>query len=211
VSRVPPLDLGSVLAPGRREGDEEALTSWLARRPLAVEIGFGRPHFLCELAEQRPDLSLLGFETERRWCRAAAARADRQGVRNLRVIEGDARDYTPRYFPAECVDAYFVLFPDPWWKKRHHKRRVFRPDFVGILHQTLAPGGVLWCKTDVGAYGDLIESQIRAHGGFELGRALASPGLFGSDLPHSHREKKCAEFGIPVFEYQFHKPRSPTR
>jgi tRNA (guanine-N7-)-methyltransferase len=128
----------------------------------------------------------------------------RLGLDNVRVIEGDARAYIERFVHSDSVDAYHVLFPDPWWKKRHHKRRLFRPDFVAELHRTLAAGGMLVVKTDVEAYADLIDEELHAHAGFSLaGTAGDDPEL--AALPLSHREKKCAEFAIPVFQFRFSK------
>lgn len=203
-SRVPPLDLQHVLAPLRRPADQKRLDAFLDGAPVQLEIGFGRAHHICALAEQVPGHHVLGFETKRPWCRGAARRAERLELGNVRVIEGDARPYLRRLLPDGCLETVHVLFPDPWWKRRHHKRRLFSMDFLATIHRLLVPGGSLVTKTDVGPYADLIEGALGAHGGFRLeGTTPLDPVL--AALPSSHREKKCRELGIPVFQYRYLK------
>ncbi len=204
-SKVPPVDHAFVLAPFRRPGDDAELASLIEGRPLHVEIGFGRPHHLCDLAASHPEATVLGFEIKRRWCRDAARRSVSEGLTNLRVIEGDARAYIERFFEADSVDAYHVLFPDPWWKRRHHKRRVFRADFLEVMHRTLAPGGYLIARTDVPAYADFIDELLLAHPGFELELTPPFDDPIFEALPRSHREKKCLGLGIPVTRFRFNK------
>jgi len=207
-SRLPPIDSPFVLAPMKRPEDEARLRAFLEGRPVFCEIGFGRPHHLCDLAAARPELHVLGFEIRRRWCRAAAGRSEREGLDNVRVIHGDALSYIARYIPDASMDAYGVFFPDPWWKKRHHKRRVFRRVFMDELARTLAPGGALYVKTDVPAYADLIEDQLLAHPAFELAATRPDDPELAA-LPLSHREKKCAEHGIPVSMFRFTRKEQP--
>ena len=198
-SRIPPLEFAGVLAPRRRGGDDERFATFVAHRPLHIEIGFGRPHHLAELAAMYPDAHVLGFEVRRRWCRDAARRAAREGLSNVRVVEGDVRTLFDA-LPLGGVAAFHVLFPDPWWKKRHHKRRIFQPPTVTALHDLLVPGGWLVTKTDVPAYADLIEEVVLDHGGF-----VRTPTAPLAELPLSHREKKCRDLGIPVTWLRFVK------
>lgn len=201
-TRVPPLTLAHVLAPYRRPGDDAAFEAFVATAPLHVEIGFGRPHFLCELAAQRPDAAVLGFEIKRRWVSVAARRAAREGLANLRVVEGDARPYLERLVPRASVAGFYILFPDPWWKKRHHKRRLFQPSFVELLGDLARDGGELIVRTDVDAYADLIFEEVPDVGGWRLASSdAADPAQLA--LPRSHREKKCQELGIPAFHFRF--------
>ena len=201
-AKVPPLDLPHVLAPFRRPTDREPFLAFVGHRPLHIEIGFGRPHHLAELAAQKPDAHVLGFEIRRAWVRAADKRAQREQLMNLRVVEGDARPYIEQLVAPASVDAFYILFPDPWWKKRHHKRRVFQPAFVDTLGERLVPGGELVVKTDVEAYADLIAEQLLELPGWTLaGTSYADPVL--GALPRSHREKKCHELGIPTNSFRF--------
>jgi tRNA (guanine-N7-)-methyltransferase len=202
-ARVPPLDHPFVLAPYRKDGDEERTREFLAHRPLHIEIGFGRPHYLVELAKLHPDAHVLGFEIKRDWVRAAANRAERDGVANVRVIEGDARPHLERLVEPGSVDGLHVLFPDPWWKKRHHKRRVFTADFTALLARLIAPGGDLVTKTDVPAYVDQMIEECLAQGLELAGQGSADPLL--AALPRSHREKKCLELAVPFHMLRFRR------
>jgi len=204
-SKVPPLEHDYVFAPFRRPDDEPLLRAFLDHRPLHVEIGFGRPHHICDLAAAQPDARVVGFEIKRRFCHDAARRATREGMTNLRVIEGDARAYLTRFFTKGSVDAIHVLFPDPWWKRRHHKRRVFQPDFLDVMYGLLAPDGHLIARTDVPAYADYIDELLHDHPGFELEPTPPFEDPVFETLPRSHREKKCLELGIPFTRFRFNK------
>ncbi len=204
-SKVPPVDLPHVLAPHRRPADEAPFAAFLeADRPLHVEIGFGRAHHLCGLAAARPDEAVLGFETRREWVRNAAGQAQRKGLDNLRVVEGDARPYLEDLLPDGRLATLHVLFPDPWWKRRHHKRRIFQASFLDTAWRLLAPGGSVFAKTDVPAYADAIEALFDRHPGFSLAATSLDDPLLQS-LPPSHREKKCRELGISAFPFRYVK------
>ncbi len=206
-SRVPPVASPHVLAPFRRDGDDARLAALVARGGVHLEIGFGRAHHLADLARAFPGAPVLGFETRRAWCRMAARRAEREGLEHLFVIEGDARPYLTDHIPKGSLAACYILFPDPWWKKRHHKRRLFVPEFVALIHSLLAPGGALIAKTDVPTYADLIESTVLEHPGFALAGTTADDAVLAA-LPRSHREKKCIELGIPYSAFRFVKEPS---
>jgi len=206
-ARVPPIDHPLVLAPYRTAGHDDTFRSFVAHHPLHIEIGFGRPHYLLDLAKANPDAHVVGFEIKRDWVRVAAERAARDGITNIRVIEGDARPHLERLVADGTVDAFHVLFPDPWWKKRHHKRRVFTPDFTALLTRLLTPAGRLYAKTDVPAYVDqMIESALEA--GLELAaQGSIDPEL--ANLPRSHREKKCLDLGVPFHMLRFTRTNAP--
>ena len=199
-SKVDPLELEYVLAPYRREGDAERVTQFRSQRPFHVEIGFGRPHYISEFAAAHPERRILGFEVKRRWCRMAAKRAKREEMTNVRVVEGDARAYMEEWKENESVDGFHILFPDPWWKKRHHKRRLFNEEFVELLYRLLVPSGDIVFRTDVGPYADQVVEIMASHGGFRWEHEHVE-----ESAPRSHREKKCASVEIPVSSYRFIK------
>jgi tRNA (guanine-N7-)-methyltransferase len=203
-SRHPPLDHAQVLAPLRRPETREAFLAHVAGAGLQVEIGFARAHHMRALAQALPDSPILGFEIKRSWCAAVARRAEREGLSNIRVVEGDARPYLETLLGPASVSTFHVLFPDPWWKRKHHKRRLFEDGLIARLHDLLEEGGSLVAKTDVPAYADLMEATMAAHGGWRVEGVSNDDPVLGA-LPRSHRESRCRQLGIPVFAFRFVK------
>lgn len=201
MARVPPLEHAFILAPFRRAGDDDAFRAFATHRPLHIEIGFGRPHYILDLAAANPDAHIIGFEIRRQWVRAAAERAARLGLTNVRVIEGDARPHLEALVPPGSVDGIHVLFPDPWWKKKHHKKRVFNTDFSALMASTISRDGAIFVKTDVEAYGELLVEELTATGLTLAGSGTDDPQL--AALPQSHREKKCLDFQVPIHLFRF--------
>ena len=206
-SKIPPVESPMVFAPFRRPEDRAPFLEFVGRAGLQVEIGFGRGHHLRTLAQQSPSTPVLGFETKRQWCRKLARAATRLKLANARVVEGDARAFLSQLVPNESVSVFHVLFPDPWWKKKHHKRRLFSLPFLQLLHDKLSPGGHLIAKTDVPAYADFVEAQLTNFKGFEL-KGVNSADQILSGVPKSHREKKCRQYTIPVYSYRYEKRSS---
>src|SRR5947209_7024938 len=120
--------------------------------PLELEIGPGRGAFALDHAARHPELDLVVIETRRSDCELIRGRAAKRGIRNLMVLHGDAKLLVPRLFPAGSLSAVHVQFPDPWWKRRHHKRRMVDVDFAARMRSVLAPGGAVDFRTDVPAY-----------------------------------------------------------
>jgi tRNA (guanine-N7-)-methyltransferase len=157
------IDLsGILLDPAAYPGD--ALLSWTALfgndRPVEIEIGSGKGLYLAGAAAERTGHSFLGIEISRKYARLAAERAAKRGVRNVRVWPGDARALVARRIPEAGVQAIHVYFPDPWWKKRHKKRRVFTGELVEGIDRVLEPGGELHVATDVEEYFGMIRDLV---------------------------------------------------
>ena len=121
-------------------------------RPLEVEVGSGKGLFLTDAARQAPDLSFLGIEIAPKYARFIAARLVRHGVTNARIIAGNANCFFRDYLLDNQLAAVHVYFPDPWWKKRHHKRRIMNEVFLYDVSRVLCPGGRLHFWTDVEDY-----------------------------------------------------------
>jgi len=113
---------------------------------IEIEIGPGDGRFLYEAARARPEVLFVGLETRA----GSVARARRRALpENARVLHLDARFVVESIVADESIDAYHVYFPDPWWKKRHAKRRLFTPAFADAIARTLRRGGALYLVTDV--------------------------------------------------------------
>lgn len=120
--------------------------------PLEVEVGSGKGLFMSTEPLQRPDRNFLGIEIARKYARFAAARIARTGVPNACMIHGDAEVLFRDLLTAHSVAAIHVYFPDPWWKKRHRKRRIVNPSFLRQADRTLCAGGEFHFWTDVEEY-----------------------------------------------------------
>jgi tRNA (guanine-N7-)-methyltransferase len=116
--------------------------------PRIVEIGFGNGANLIRMASQRPEADFLGIEVHRPGVGRALLEAERLALSNLRVSNHDAVEVIGGQLPEGCLDEVLVLFPDPWHKKRHHKRRLLNEAFVALLATRLKGGGVLRAATD---------------------------------------------------------------
>jgi tRNA (guanine-N7-)-methyltransferase len=117
-------------------------------RPVTLEIGFGNGEALLELAEHHPERNWLGIEVHRPGVGHLLLRLDELGLENVRVLRRDAMEVLRRNLPDASLDAVQLFFPDPWHKKRHHKRRIVQPEFVGLLARRLRPGGLVHLATD---------------------------------------------------------------
>ena len=116
-------------------------------RELWLEIGFGGGEHLAEQAARRPDVLFLGAEPFVNGVASAVRHVHERGLENVRVHQGDARDLLAA-LPDASVARAFILFPDPWPKARHHKRRLIEPGFVADLGRVLRPGASLRFATD---------------------------------------------------------------
>lgn len=130
--------------------------------PLVVEIGCGGGRTLLNLALARPERNYVGVEQAGDYYKVLRERVHRRGLPNLKTARLDAAYLLSRFFPDACVGEYHIYFPDPWPKKRHHKRRLFRPAFCSDLRRTLLPGGVLFFATDHRDYYEEILPLLRA-------------------------------------------------
>lgn len=180
-----------------------------ASRPLHVEIGSGRGHFALDFAATQP-VNLVAIEQRRSDCDELRRRRDARGLTNLEVIQGDARLFLPRFFRPASVAAFHVHCPDPWWKTRHHRRRLIADDFALELWQLLEPGGELDLRTDVPAYAQAMIETCEEILGFEN---VHGPGAQRpvEGLVLSTRERRYRETGQPVFRFEYRRPPGPPR
>jgi tRNA (guanine-N7-)-methyltransferase len=122
--------------------------------PLIVEIGFGMGQATAAIARARPDCNFLGLEVHPPGVGALLQRIDESGLSNLRIVQHDAVEVLAHMIAPHSLAGVHVFFPDPWHKKRHHKRRLIQAPFVADLVSRLAPNGVLHCATDWQPYAE---------------------------------------------------------
>ncbi len=160
-------------APALRLDPERILESvdWAevfgSRHPVEIEVGIGKGRFLLAAAEARPDVHHLGLEWANKYLRIAEARAARRGLTNVRFARVDARELVEGPLPEASVATYYVFYPDPWPKKRHHKRRFIQTRTANHLARTLVDGGKLHVSTDHEDYWEAIQQVLDVHPAFE--------------------------------------------
>jgi tRNA (guanine-N7-)-methyltransferase len=120
--------------------------------PLEVEIGSGKGLFLRNAAAAKPEAGFLGIEVAKKYAEFAAAGLVKAGLANAMMVHGDGLRVFQELIPDGSLAAVHVYFPDPWWKKRHRRRRVMRESFLRDIERTLRPGGSLHFWTDVEEY-----------------------------------------------------------
>lgn len=202
-SRLPPIVHLHFLSPLTVSSDESALAEFLRHRPLFVEIGFGKGAFLVDTAAGHPEAHVLGYEVRRKLCQVALEKADRDGLTNLRVVLGDVRAHMPRFIPEGSIQAVFLMFPDPWWKTRHFKKRVLDEEFSRTLWRLLVPGGTLLVRSDVPEVLSRAEQAVDQSGGYA--RCEEAP----FETPLTDRERSCQRRDIDTAERWFRKIDRP--
>lgn len=162
-----------------------------------VEIGSGKGRFLLALAAIRPERNLLAVERAGHYHRLCCERAAKRGLSNIRLLRTTAEDLLHRLLAPSSVATLFILFPDPWPKKRHHKRRLITPGSVAAMAATLRPGGRLLVKTDHAGYADVIaevlagEPRLRA---IDAAQAFAELPVTGFEHKYLDQGREIAAF-----------------
>lgn len=128
-----------------------------------LEIGFGGGEHMAAQAGKRPDVLVLGAEPFVNGVASAVRHVDEQALTNVRILHGDARELMLA-LPDACLDRVFILFPDPWPKSRHHKRRIVQAETLQVLARLQKPGGGLRFATDVAGYADWALERVLASG-----------------------------------------------
>ncbi|HWX33847.1 MAG TPA: tRNA (guanosine(46)-N7)-methyltransferase TrmB [Steroidobacteraceae bacterium] len=175
------------------------------RAPRCLEIGFGVGEVIGSLAENRPHIDYLGLEVHRPGVGRLLLRAAQMNLRNLRVIAHDAVEVLKDHIQDDSFDEILVFFPDPWHKKRHHKRRLIDPAFMESVAAKLCRGGVLRLATDWQAYAEQMLAVCNAC------PRLASLSADGTYVPRpdfrppTRFERRGARLGHGVWDLAYAK------
>jgi tRNA (guanine-N7-)-methyltransferase len=172
--------------------------------PLEVEIGFGKGQFTLALAAARPEVNILGLEIRDFLVSSLLKEAAGRGLGNVHGIHCNANTALTQLFAPEEVNRFYVHFPDPWFKKRHTKRRVINAETAAIMRQLLRPSGEIHAMTDYEPIAiDMIECLEQAGFTNTVGRyALAPESTTGFT---SEREDWHVAKGDPVYRMRFVK------
>jgi tRNA (guanine-N7-)-methyltransferase len=173
--------------------------------PLEVEVGSGKGLFLQSAATAFPEHNFLGIEVAQKYARFTAARLAKRELTNALAVAGDGLRLFREMIPDNSLAAVHVYFPDPWWKKRHHKRRVLNEAFLADVYRTLQPGGKLHFWTDVEEYFtatlELIATMAKFHGPIEVPEKAPEHTL---DY-RTHFERRTRLHEQPVYRSEFVK------
>jgi len=168
-------------------------------RPVTLEIGFGNGESLATQAEQDPESNWLGVEVHRPGLGHLLLEIERRGLKNLRVLRQDAVELLERGIPPGSLERVHLFFPDPWPKKRHHKRRILTPHFADLLARALRPGGTFHAATDWEPYATQMLEVLGAPE--SLFENTAGPGQFSprpASRPLTRFERRGVRLGHPV-------------
>jgi tRNA (guanine-N7-)-methyltransferase len=179
-------------------------------RPVEIEIGSGKGLFLVTAGQANPQTNYLGIEIVRKYQLYTATRLAKRELHNVRVACADARAFLRDRVADGSVQAIHVYFPDPWWKTRHHKRRVFTVEFAARCAAVLRPGGRLVVATDVEDYAALVRRTV-----------AEVPALRDAEAPAEHApahdmdyltnfERKFRQQGKAIYRMAFVKAERPS-
>ncbi len=177
-----PVDLGAVFGNAR---------------PVEVEIGVGKGTFLLARAAARPEVNFLGIEYAGAYCRYAADRCRRAALTNVRMLHADAAGFFRACLPDASLQRVHIYFPDPWPKRRHHRRRLIQPAFLNDVRRVLRAGGQLLIVTDHMGYFRQIRAVLERAAGFAR---VAFPKMSsGGEFVGTNFERKYIAQGRPFY------------
>lgn len=128
--------------------------------PIIIEIGFGMGDATAELAQANPNINYLGIEVHKPGVGKLLGEIKKRDLKNLYIIEYDALDVLEYMVGDNCVNGFHIFFPDPWPKKRHHKRRLVQRPKTDLFTQKLAPGGYIYFVTDIEEYAEFALEEL---------------------------------------------------
>ena len=184
-----------------------AKTLFNCEKPLELEIGSGKGLFIEQASGQRQDHYFLGVEIAHKYASHAAARLARAARVNALMVSGDAEPLLASRIPKNSLAAVHVYFPDPWWKKKHKKRRVLNEGSISNVFSVLKSGGTFHFWTDVLEYFETTLSLI-GHSIPQFGVPIPEVSHIAEhDLDYrTHFERRSRQHAIPVYRVRFEKP-----
>lgn len=174
-------------------------------RPVFLDLGCARGRFLLHMAEAEPDWNYLGIEIREALVTEANRLAAEAGLRNLHYVFCNAMLWLDRLLeeiPAGSLQAVAIQFPDPWFKKKHAKRRMVNGEMIGTIARRLAPGGSVFVQTDIEFLAEEIFDLFRASGEFAETEIDTSPFLVQTE-----RERAVLDKGLAVYRRSFKKEK----
>jgi tRNA (guanine-N7-)-methyltransferase len=168
--------------------------------PVHVEIGSGKGTFIVNQAEAQPDADFLGIEWASKYYRHAVDRVGRRALENVRLLRTDGAVFLTDHVNDQSVSCIHLYFPDPWPKKRHHKRRFVTQSNVEQVYRTLVPGGVFKMATDHAEYFEQMQAVMQQNSSrFEIVEFLPTAGAKTGEWVGTNFERKYLKEERPVY------------
>lgn len=186
------------LDPDSMQGNTDLDDIFSRRGPIHIEIGSGKGTFLLNFAKSNPHINVLGIEWANKYYRYSVDRMLRWGIDNVRIIRTEAASFIRECIDASTISVFHVYFPDPWPKKKHHKRRFINQETIKVIHRCLVTGGELRLATDHAGYFEWISDLFRLEpGNRELFREIdfqsADPAAEGERVGSNFERKYLKE------------------
>ena len=175
------------------------------RNPLSLEVGFGVGSFIIEMGVREPNENFIGIDFYHKGIRKVITRIAKYEICNARIVYGDAKEKIPLLFAPEELNRVYINFPDPWPKKRHHKRRLIKPNFIKILAEKLKRNGEIHIATDHEAYAMEILDFFEKDQLLKNKNGLCTFLFQKEGIPKSKYEKKFISAGERIFYLEYKK------
>jgi len=175
--------------------------------PVVLEIGFGNGETLVEQAANTPDRDFIGVEVHEPGVGHCLLQAEKAGIRNLRIIMHDAIEVLTQQLPRASLARVNLYFPDPWPKKRHHKRRIVQDAFVDLVADRLVDGGTLNIATDWGDYAEHIDEVLARSDRFICVERREHGGEAPLDRARTKFERRGLRRGHLICDWCFEKAK----
>jgi tRNA (guanine-N7-)-methyltransferase len=172
--------------------------SWI-KEPSALDIGFGAGETTIHLAKTNPEMSVLGAEVYLSGIGSLLSRADEESLDNISILNEDIVPFLEEKVPDDCFDLILMFYPDPWPKRKHHKRRLLQKSFIDLLNKKLKAGGVFYFKTDWDHYFQETQKLLFENNDWKVleNKELES---YLIDLPQTSFERKALASGRKLNE-----------
>ncbi|MCU7815835.1 MAG: tRNA (guanosine(46)-N7)-methyltransferase TrmB [Candidatus Thiodiazotropha sp. (ex Rostrolucina anterorostrata)] len=173
--------------------------------PITLEIGFGNGEALAQIAARHPEENYLGVEVHSPGVGHLMIKLAEQQSENVRIVQTDAMELLRHALPTASLSRVLLYFPDPWHKRKHHKRRIVQTEFTNLIHRVLIPGGVLHMATDWQDYAHQMMKVLSLHSGFrnQMGVQQFSPRP--DSRPITKFEKRGERLGHGVWDLLFER------
>lgn len=173
--------------------------------PLIVEVGFGMGDSLWQMVKQAPEADFVGIEVHPPGVGRLINNAGKDELTNLKVYMADATDVMTDCIADNSIDRFQLYFPDPWHKKKHHKRRIVQPEFVNLIVQKLKPGGIIHMATDWENYAEHMIEVLKEISGIACLGGEDGYAEKPSYRPHTKFEARGERLGHGVWDILYQK------